>query len=361
LAAVGAGCTAHTLDLGGNTDAGPSTDAGADAPTGPWVPTTMRITTCANPSDMSATLGDGFNGIFPAECMAPHGAAHAVTGSADMAAALVGMWFTCDKPFGIDMGNNVDAVQLTADGHYAAYGAYGGPDNMPQLGNDNLVPIGQLGTSTASSTGTFTVVDGSAKYGPGTYELQLHPDGGGLFLGQALLTDGPRQLRFLPLNSAGNLFTPALSWSPRKGVCSCIDTTQTASFETDAASLASAIVGRWMWCGGPGGAAGGIGIEFAAGNTWYALNEDVTGALTRGAGALDHGTYTIVATSQGGAAMGPEPLSIMLGMAHQAEGTQLLLFSNPRTLLLSGGTTSHLDDAGVATIVNIYSTFLPIP
>jgi hypothetical protein len=354
-----AACAGHVVDLGGSpADGGSDNDGsiGNDAG-GPFTPTTMLLANCPDPASTSAVEGNGLNGQRPDACDAARGPVAAVSSPADVASLLVGTWYDCThQAFGIDVSQEgqARAIQLTSDGQYLAYGM---DDNL------TLVPITQepgdprfdAGAATPSSTGTFTVVDGSATYGPGTYELQLRPADGGLFTGQVLVTTAPTQLHFLPTNQAEQIFTPAQPWSPRQGVCSCIDTTETAAFEGDPVGLANAILGKWMWCGGSESPFGNIGVEFAAGSTWYGLNEDASGIVTRDESALGHGTFQIVPTDSlnlGPAGVGPEPLTVKLNEATQFTLTQVLFFPNPRALLVGTGTNGAME---------VYSTCLPMP
>lgn len=112
-----------------------------------------------------------------------------------------------------------------------------------------------------------------------------------------------------------------------------------------------------------------IGIEFTTDGSWFALEEDSTGVLTRGTGAADHGPFQIVSSDDAPGLnptirlnwLGPEPLSIVLAtwnpaVADGAGGltryAQAVVTQNPRALLLttfaSGGALS-------------YSIFFPIP
>jgi hypothetical protein len=357
LVVVSAACAAtDPVDLGGDDAATPEAGAGA--------PSTMEIVTCTD-SSTSATLGNGFNGERPAACDAPSGAASAVTSPDQMASLLVGLWDDCThQSFGIDFGGAPTAVEFTSSGQYVGYGT----DD-----NSTLVPLSSLpgasGSSsgsggaavTPSSTGNFTVVDGSATYGPGTYELQLRPGNGGLFSGQVVVTDDPRQIQYFAQNATEQVFTSPLPWSVREGVCSCIDATETATFQDDPVGLANAILGQWMWCGGNGPPLGNIGIEFAAGSTWYGLDEDASGTVTRDESALGHGTFQIVPTdSLNGPIMGPEPLTVTLSQATQFTFAQVLLFANPRVLLVGIGTTSA-EGGPTEGVTNVYSTCFPMP
>jgi hypothetical protein len=355
LAVTSVACVAGTVDLGGGDAAPPEVVEG-----GASVSARTTLATCSSAAEMSATLGNGFNYETPAACTAAQGPAQPVTSAADVASLLVGLWYDCThKSFGIDVDEeDHEAIQLTSDGHYVTYG---GDSNwtlvpLPPVPDDPDVDAGGV---TLASTGTFTVVDGSATYGAGSYELQLHPANGGLFTGQVVVTTSPVQLHFFPTNGAEQVFTPPLPWSPRAGVCSCVNTTETPSFENDPVGLASAIVGRWLWCAGGSGPFGNIGIEFAAGGAWYELNEDQSGNVARGTGSLEHGTFTVGPTSAPGSfGMGPEPLTVNLDQGSQSTSTQVLYFANPRVLkvAVATGTTG----AG-APLQNIYTTCFPMP
>ncbi len=366
LVVTSTACVARTVNLGGG-DAGPPEGVEASA----FVSKQTTVATCTSPSEMSATLGNGFTYERPAACDAAQGPAQAVTSAADVASRIVGLWYDCThKAFGIDVETaNEIAVQLTADGHYALYGVFS--DDNDQPADMTLVPLSPAtgdpepddGGSpvTAAAEGTFTVVDGSTTYGAGTYELQLHPANGGLFKGQVVITTSPAQLLFFPTNGTEQVFTPPLPWSPRAGVCSCVNTTATPEFEDDAVSLAKAIVGRWMWCAGDATPVGNIGVEFATSNTWYELNEDQNGQITRGTESGEHGTFSIEPTSsKDGLPMpGPEPLTVHLDEGSQSMAVQLLYFANPRVLLFGGGTYSS--GAQPPVITNNYATYFPMP
>jgi hypothetical protein len=349
-----ASCAPHTVDLGGNADA-------SGGVSGTFAPTTMLIANCPDTASTSAVEGNGWNGERPAACDAPRGPAATASSPTDVASLVAGLWYDCTgQAFGIQVSQEGSrAIRLTSDGQYLAYG------EDDDLTLQSLTPGAGLGSSsssggtaaTPSATGTFTVVDGAATYGPGTYELQLHPSDGGLFKGQVLVTTGPTQLHFFPTNQAEQIFTPPLPWSVRKGVCSCVSTTETASFEEDAAGLANAIVGRWMSCSALP-AFGNIGLEFAAGNAWYQLNEDASGNITRASGDNDHGTFQIVPThSLPPGEVGSEPLTIQLNHGSQYTPTQALYFGNPRLLLVGVGRSTN-NQGGTATD---YAICMPMP
>ena len=337
LAVTSTACVARTINLGGGDAAPPEgVEGGVQVRAQVGAPTTLA--TCTSASEMSADMGNGFNDERPAACTAAQGPAQAVTSAADVASRVVGLWYDCThQAFGVDgAGDDEQAIQLTSDGRYVSYGRDDSGTLVPlgsPPGDPDLEDAGS--PATATSGGTFTVVDGSATYGAGTYELQLHPETGGLFEGQVVITTSPAQLLFFPTNGTQEVFTPPLPLSPRAGVCSCLNTKATPAFEDDAVGLAKAIVGRWIWCAGDEAPVGNIGIEFATGNTWYELDEDQNGQVTRGTGDREHGAFSIGPTrSMGNIVMGPEPLTINL----QAIETQLLYFANPRMLLFAVGT-----------------------
>jgi|CZKU01.1.fsa_nt_gi hypothetical protein len=358
LAAFAAACDARTIQLDeGDAGVQGSVPGTSEVPPG----TAEKIVTCGDAPQMSATLGYGYRAMRPAECDAPQGSTAPVHSAADVAALLPGLWYDCDqKSFGIDLvGDNVQAMQLTSDGRYVAYGL----DE-----SSSLVPLASasIGAGTQSdggstgpypgATGTYEVVDGSATYGPGAYALQLHPDSGGLFEGQAIVSTGPVQLHFLPAHAAAQVLVPALPWSPRRGVCSCLNVVETSEYDDDAANLAKAIVGKWLWCAGSGG--GPMGIEFDGDGAWYVLNEDPEGNVTRSAANTAHGTFSIVKTAEQGVqgqdlGLGGAILTIKLD---PGGGTQVLYFPNPRVLYYSVGPVSL-----TGPYVNDYSILLPMP
>jgi hypothetical protein len=370
-------CHTQVVDLGGKTDA--SADGPGSAGSG-----TILIVTC-NGGSTDATLGAGYNSMRPAACIAPRGPTASVSSPADVVALLVGTWNECGhSAFGIDQGAPWNGVELTSDGHYYALGqaedgslvrfdsmrvfsgSSSGGSSGSSGGDDSGIP--------ANADGTFTVVDGTATYGPGTYQLRLQPADGGLFVGQVVVTDGPRQIHYFPTNASEQVFAGALPWSPRKGVCSCVDTSGTVVDRNDPAGLTSALTGRWLWCGaqlnGPPGEAvasgppvgtAAMGIEFPGDGAWYALEEDASGTLVRGSGAFDHGTFQFVTTSSlglsGSGAPGPEPLVLELQMQSQFELDQVVVTSDPRSLFFSTGTTSS---GGPGGTVNNYAILFPM-
>ncbi len=336
---------------------------------------TIEITTCeGEPPDASAIRGLGFTALSPAECSDPLGAPHPVASAAEVLNLLAGTWSACaGQAFGMPV-DSANGVELTSDGQYRLLGP--GPD-------DSFVRLDSIAESNGAETGagsglaaegTYDVVDGSATYGPGTYELQLHPANGGVFSGQIVVTDTPRQFLYEASTTSSQTFSPSATWSVRAGVCSCLDEAGIKVSESDRLGLAAAMTGRWLWCGnepvtpqpyasllnfpwlheGPA-----MGIEFSNDSRWFVLREDVTGALVRGTGATDYGTLQIVSTAGGlptwlvdGTFLGPEPLSVELQNTTGTDYAQTIVTENPRVLLLNTFNT-----AGAVS----YSIFFPVP
>jgi hypothetical protein len=138
------------------------------------------------------------------------------------------------------------------------------------------------------------------------------------------------------------------------------------SFQDDAPSLTNAIVGKWLWCDGPWGdiAGGNVGIEFAAGNTFYGLSEDLNGNITRGTGETSYGTYSFVPTPDAGLSVGRQPLTLMLNPAMGQEPVmQVVYYAEPRALMFGfevAGFMTTYEGETVAT-QNIYGTLEPLP
>jgi hypothetical protein len=357
MAVISTACAARVLALDGD-DAGHGSQAGTATSGGGAAPsvTAQSIVTCANPDDMPATLGNGYSTLRPAACTAQRGATKTFGAVVDVMASLVGTWLDCSGgSFGLELYGAV-AMQFTSDGRYVADGAEGST-----LESLSSIPVASSGGSSdntsSSSTGTYTVVDGSATYGAGTYELQLRPTSGGLYTGQVIFSDSPLQLVFLPPNQSEQVFTAPLPWSPRKGVCSCVNVDEKPVYQDDATGLTSAILGKWIWCGGSGEPMGdeNIGVEFAAGNTWYGLTEDANGNVTRSTADIDHGTFEFTPTEDD-----PAPtssLNIRLTFSSEYTDTSLLYFTNPRALLLGNGTSS----IGFEAPMTDYSVCFPMP
>jgi hypothetical protein len=337
---------------------------------------TMEITTCeGEPPDASAIQGMGFTALSPAECGDSLGPAHPVASAADVMSLLPGTWSACaGQAFGMPV-DSANGVELTTDGQYHLLGT--GPDDS-LVWLDSIPPSdgAEAGAGAGpAADGTYDVVDGSAAFGPGTFELQLHPANGGVFFGQVVVTDSPRQLLYAKPNASPQTFSPSASWSPRIGVCACLDVQATKVSENDAVGLAAAMTGRWLWCGnepvtpqpyafpvkipwwlkeGPV-----MGIEFSNDGSWFVLSEDVTGALVPGMGPTEHGMLAIVGNPEGlpawlmgGDFLGPEPLSVELQTTTGTDYAQAIVTENPRLLLLS---TFNTDGA------LSYSIFFPSP
>src|ERR1019366_7436289 len=146
LAAFAAACDARTIQLDeGDAGVQGSVPGTSEVPPG----TAEKIVTCGDAPQMSATLGYGYRAMRPAECDAPQGSTAPVHSAADVAALLPGLWYDCDqKSFGIDLvGDNVQAMQLTSDGRYVAYGL----DE-----SSSLVPLASasIGAGTQSAGGS---------------------------------------------------------------------------------------------------------------------------------------------------------------------------------------------------------------
>jgi hypothetical protein len=363
-----AGCvTPGKVDLGGNSDGG--SEAGTS-----WPPysKTIDVQGCdGDPANDPAFLGQGLIGFAPGECNRAAGPAHAVTSIAEMTQLLVGTWFGCEHSlFGVqlDPPELEDGVELTSDGQYTALG---------QNSSFSLVPLDprpDAGPSDPNAVGTWTVADGSATYGPGTYELQIRPGGGGLYRGQVTVTDSPLQMHFSAVNTAEIVFAPPAPWSPRKGVCTCLNKTGTKVSPDDPVGLQQAMIGRWIWCGTdnppPGFLAGPyptgvpMGVEFTGNGTWYALEEWANGELWPGGG----GTLKLVPASSLSASLPPmaaidEPLALLLTAAPTNTGqltvTQVVVTENPRALLLGAGSTGG--GTGPDGWVPFYTVMFPIP
>jgi len=317
-------------------------------------PATVTVSACAEgPPDASATTGVGLTAVPPAECTAASGPAHAVASPADVSSLLVGDWLTCGgQVFGLPIPS-ADGIELAMDGSYRVLG---------ETADGSLVPLDSIAGSDAGSgpsvpgTGTYDVVDGSATYGAGAYELRLHPLGGGIFIGQVAVSDAPRQLRYFAPNGSPQVYAHPAPWSPRAGVCSCASAGATQVAQNDAAALAASMVGRWVWCGNeplpspspplpPNVPVGtlfdgpGMGIEFTSDGSWYELDEDSTGMLSRGAGPSDHGTFQVLGINPTNPAFvpfySPEPLTLQLQTTTYRLATKVVVTQGPRALLLN--------------------------
>jgi hypothetical protein len=284
----------------------------------------------------------------------PFGTTQPLTAAADIMSRLVGVWYDCTQvAFGMAElgGGATPAIQLRSDGLYQAY------THEPN-GGTSLATF-DAPNAPSSTTGAYEVVDGSAKFGPGTFALQLHPSGSGaIYEGQVTLTTNPQELHFLS-NGLEEVFTPAIAWSPRKGVCTCMNTSANPALEDDAVRLESAIAGKWMWCDGPGPFAGNMGIELGTDASWYALNEDDQGNVVRSTALYQHGIFSIVPSSETRTS-GPLPLALRLnGGMNGPQDAQLLFFPKPRALLLAWF-LSYSGKAG-DTGTNDYQVLLPTP
>jgi len=389
--AVVTACNGQDLQIGSN-DAGDSStdlrigsndggDAASDSSTDMTDGSAIAVATCVGePPDASATLGVGFAALTPTECGESLGAAHPVASPGDVNALLPGTWSVCSgQVFGMPIGS-AKGVELTGDGQYHLLGT----SPIDSLVSLDSIPSSDAGSDARAGSGlavdgTYDVVDGSASYGPGTYELQLHPADGGLFQGQIVVTDAPRQLQYFAPNASPQTLSPSAPWSPRASVCSCIDTHAMKVSEEDSAGLVAAMTGRWLWCGtqpvasspifeapNPGIWLDGpvLGVEFENDGTWYVLQEDASGALIRGTGPTDHGRFQIVTAlpaSLGGGLLGPEPLSVQVQTSQPAspdadvvDYAQAIVTENPRVLLLT--------TVGVPAVRGLsYSLFFPLP
>jgi hypothetical protein len=368
-------CHAQTVDLGGKTD------ASADAPGG--VGSGMMTVVTCNGGSTDATLGAGYNSMRSTACTAPRGAAASASSPADVAALLVGTWDECSgSVFGIDQGGALwRGVELTSDGHYYGLGVAAGDGSLVRFDSQGAPSGSSSGSSGGDDSGipvnaygTFSVVDGTATYGAGTYQLRLQPADGGLFVGQVIVTDSPLQIHYFPTNASEQVFALALPWSPRKGVCTCLDTSGTVVDRNDPAGLTSALTGRWLWCGaqlndpqamaeGPPVGTAAIGIEFPGDGTWYALEEDSSGTLVRASGALDHGTFQFVTTASLGMGYyaGPEPLTLELQTQSGGQLDQVVVTSNPRALFFATSISGlQAPGSSKTTTVNNYAILLPM-
>ena len=336
-----AACSGKSLEVGGGT-AGASWGAAIAA---------------APPSvcDAGLSTGVGFIAGEPTECNSAPGTPHSVAASSDVASLLVGDWRTCG-PYILPEGDV--GIQFTADGHFM---------QLTQADDGSLVPVGSpgvtMGTAGASGSnsggamvspsGTFTVVDRSATYGAGTFELHLFPDSGGIFEGEITITDSPRAFVFQYPNSRGLVYVPPAPWTPRANVCSACDSAPggTPVDQDNPGALSADVMGRWIWCGGTGrNGAGGLvmGVEFGADGTWYWLVETVDGTLSRSTDPEGSGTFMLTQEMTGGQsssgsvsdpAIGPHNLDLQF---HDGNGelTQVVVTQNPRGLWLASGFSS---------------------
>jgi hypothetical protein len=150
---------------------------------------------------------------------------------------------------------------MLADGCLARFSPGGMPESVVETPS-GLLSLGCTGVGYALAGETaYNANLGSATYGPGTYELQLHPSNGGLYTGQVLVSTNPPQIQYFELNGGPQILTPPLPWKPRRGVCSCNNATGTPAFQND---------------------------------------------------PLEYGTFQFVPTSSSQPAAGPEPLTLLL-------------------------------------------------
>jgi hypothetical protein len=343
-----------------NTDLGSDGQVGSSIENAILFPNSfVTVSACdGEPPDAPATMGIGLTAFPPTECTDPMGPPLSFASAADVASALIGDWIECGsgpasgQVFGMAI-DSADGIELAADGTYVVLG---------ETADGSLVALDSISESDAGSpptpgdTGTYDVVDGSTTYGPGTYALELHPAAGGLFSGQVIVGDTPRQLLYFSSNATPEVYAPPAPWSPRAGVCSCASVQATQVAQYDANALAAAMVGRWVWCGNqplPGATAlppnlvflglfdgPGMGIEFTSDGFWYELEEDSTGALSRGAGPSDYGPFQLTNDLALNPMFQPfysnaEPLWLELETMSGDWGTKVIVTQSPRALLLN--------------------------
>ena len=335
-------------DVSTSQDAMASQDASVShdaAPAGDAVEegsgSTSLVQTCPQGAT-NQSLGIGFNALRPGECSAARGPDHAVTSIADVSSLLVGSWTSCgESPFRVPQINGVPAqgIALSANGSYEA---------LTQDAQGDLASFAQ------TRTGTYEIVDGSATFGAGTYAIRLHPAEGGVSYGQVVVTDSPRQVHFFAPGMQDAPLAPSLPWAPFSPTCACVDATGTKVDPNDASALRAAMVGRWLRCDGVGSSTG-VGMEFLADGSWYSINEDAAGALSRGTGSLDHGTSHFVPTSSEGVFVGPEPLAFEVANVHGSTISQAIVTTSPRALRLAVGSTN---ESGIWRAV--WVTMLPL-
>jgi hypothetical protein len=335
------GCSGQALDVGTTRNAGAATGLSSGGTAG----ASSGGTGAAAPAacDAGLSTGAGFAAGTPMECTLAPGTPHSVTSTNDVVSLLVGEWVSCGT---LILPDNV-GIQFTADGRFT---------QLTESDDHSLVPVGSPGVpmatagsagisgSTAgdpaiSAGGTFSVVDGSSTYGPGTFELQLNPDSGGVFEGQITFTDSPRSFVFLYPDSRGDAYVPPDPWTPRANVCAACDSPPggTAIDQNDPAALSADVVGRWLWCAGAdfGGGQGGVmGVEFSGDGAWYWLVEALDGTLSRDTAPSGSGTFTFTQEMQPNQTyVDPGPYNLEF---HTQEGdafaTQAVVTQNPLTL-----------------------------
>jgi hypothetical protein len=248
-------------------------------------------------------------------------------------------------------------IELHADGSYELLTENTARDLVPAvaLSNDGGADVPSL----HPSVGNYEVVDGSATFGAGSYEIRLHPAEGGLAYGQIAVSDSPRQVHFFAPGFADAPLAPSLPWAPFSPACQCVDAVGTKVNPNDANALRTAITGRWLGCAGivAFGGPGSVGLEFDASGTWYPIVEDQTGALVRGDAA---GTYDFVSTAMFNSFfVGPEPLSMELGRGQGGGNTltQVIVTTEPRAMQIVIGSMY----SGSGPTQAIWQPMMPLP
>jgi hypothetical protein len=260
-----AGCRAQIVDLGGPNAC--AVDGGSPASCG-----------------YSGSYSDGsghFDGL-PPYCADPDGAQIQPASTAQVAAALVGVWAACASS-GPYPGSEAIGVEFGADGKFFL---------LDGDTDDNLKPA-----SDVSRQGTFMVVDATASLGAGEFQVRFAAGNGGVSLAQVTLFGSPARLRFFVPAAAD--FVPAETWGFRAGVCGPAFGPQATCSDED---LLSRMQGRWIWCGsgrsGPPLSGADIGLE-VRGATWSALIEDGRGAVVPAPG--ESGNVTLGSDGTNGA------------------------------------------------------------
>lgn len=361
LAVIGlSGCSGHDLDVGGA--AGRATGSSGGATSGSSGGTAAPAT-----CDAGLSTGAGFIAAQPTECTAAPGTPHSVTSINDVLSLLVGQWVACNSPVlpGSDVG-----MQFTADGRYIEL-AEADDHSLVAVGSPGvpMVPVGSSGISgsttadpAVSPTGTFSIVDGSSMYGPGTFELHMEPDNGGAYDAEITFTDSPRAFFLFYPNSGGIAYVPPAPWTPRANVCSACDSPSSGTpiDQNDPAALSADVVGRWVWCAGDFAGQGGLamGVEFTSDGSWYWLVEAVDGTLSRDTDPLGNGTFTFTQEMQPSATY-PNPGPYNLEFHTQGGdtfATQAVVTQNSRTLRLGYRTSASSNG-----IAEDYSYLSPLP
>ncbi|MGH7439021.1 MAG: hypothetical protein ACRENE_25310 [Polyangiaceae bacterium] len=218
LAMSAVGCRSQVADLGG---AGPCTAPAADA----GLPAACR-------SAVRLSDGGGFAPLAAEQCSAQDGTLLAFTSTADVAAALVGIWMGCGVSNGMNgpfPGAASSTVEFTSDGRFFL------------MGGSPLVRL----TGPADS-GTFAVIDASSTLGPGTFQVRFDTGSGGAFPVQVAVLGSPSRLRFF--SPTQNDFVPAVSLAFQAGVCgpSFVEPARCL----DEGDLLAQLQGRWLSCEG---------------------------------------------------------------------------------------------------------------